>query len=215
MKKKKWFLVITSILLMLLACTQIQAAAIKAPANIKVTASKKASVSIKWSKVSNASGYEIWRANSAKGNYSKIKTIKTKNTTSYANKKLPPLSPSYVGKYSTIINKIGGMHKKSNSGYPSFYAAGNKMIIGVNYNAKYSKNQKYVYICNRGNYGVGIGGMQLGMTLSKATAILNKNGLRSFNNPTVFWWGNAASITLTIKNNIVTGFTYACAPTCD
>ena len=49
------------------------------------------------------------------------------------------------------------------------------MIIGVNYNAKYSKNQKYVYICNRGNYGVGIGGMQLGMTLSKATAILNKN----------------------------------------
>lgn len=56
MKKKKWFLVITSILLMLLACTQIQAAAIKAPANIKVTASKKASVSIKWSKVSNASG---------------------------------------------------------------------------------------------------------------------------------------------------------------
>ena len=130
-------------------------------------------------------------------------------------KNLPPLSPSYVGKYSTIINKIGGMHKKSNSGYPSFYAAGNKMIIGVNYNAKYSKNQKYVYICNRGNYGVGIGGMQLGMTLSKATAILNKNGLRSFNNPTVFWWGNAASITLTIKNNIVTGFTYACAPTCD
>ena len=89
------------------------------------------------------------------------------------------------------------------------------MIIGVNYNAKYSKNQKYVYICNRGNYGVGIGGRQLGMTLSKATAILNKNGLRSFNNPTVFWWGNAASITLTIKNNIVTGFTYACAPTCD
>ena len=130
-------------------------------------------------------------------------------------KNLPPLSPSYVGKYSTIINKIGGMHKKSNSGYPSFYAAGNTMIIGVNYNAKYSKNQKYVYICNRGNYGVGIGGMQLGMTLSKATAILNKNGLRSFNNPTVFWWGNAASITLTIKNNIVTGFTYACAPTCD
>ena len=45
MKKKKWFLVITSILLMLLTCTQIQAAAIKAPANIKVTASKKASVS--------------------------------------------------------------------------------------------------------------------------------------------------------------------------
>ena len=41
MKKKKWFLVITSILVMLLACTQIQAATVKSPANIKVTASKK------------------------------------------------------------------------------------------------------------------------------------------------------------------------------
>ena len=82
MKKKKWVLIITSILVMLLACTQIQAAAVKAPVNINVTASKKASVSIKWSKVSNASGYEIWRANSAKGNYSKIKTIKNSSTTS-------------------------------------------------------------------------------------------------------------------------------------
>lgn len=41
MKKKKWILVITSILMMLLSCTQIHAAAVKAPANIKVTASKK------------------------------------------------------------------------------------------------------------------------------------------------------------------------------
>ena len=48
------------------------------------------------------------------------------------------------------------------------------MIIGVNYNAKYSKNQKYVYICNRGNYGVGIGGMQLGMTLPKLLLFLIK-----------------------------------------
>ena len=47
MKKKKWILVITSILMMLLACTQIHAATVKAPANIKVTASKKASISIK------------------------------------------------------------------------------------------------------------------------------------------------------------------------
>lgn len=48
MKKKKWILVITSILMMLLSCTQIHAAAVKAPANIKVTASKKASISIKF-----------------------------------------------------------------------------------------------------------------------------------------------------------------------
>ena len=42
MKKKKWFLVITSILLMLLACTQIQDDAIKAHAKIKFNDSKKA-----------------------------------------------------------------------------------------------------------------------------------------------------------------------------
>ena len=103
MKKKKWILVITSILMMLLSCTQIHAAAVKAPANIKVTASKKASISIKWSKVSNASGYEIWRSNSAKGNYSKIKTIKNGNVTSYTDKtgKLNKNENYYVRAYCT------------------------------------------------------------------------------------------------------------------
>ena len=106
MKKKKWILVITSILMMLLACTQIHAAAVKAPANIKVTASKKASISIKWSKVSNASGYEIWRANSAKGNYSKIKTIKNSSTTSYTNTKLKAGRYYYkVRAYKTSTNE--------------------------------------------------------------------------------------------------------------
>ena len=105
MKKKKWVLIITSILVMLLACTQIQAAVVKAPVNINVTASKKASVSIKWSKVSNASGYEIWRANSAKGNYNKIKTIKNSSTTSYTNTKLKAGRYNYkVRAYKTSTN---------------------------------------------------------------------------------------------------------------
>ena len=106
MKKKKWVLIITSILVMLLACTQIQADTVKTPANIKVTASKKASVSIKWSKVSNASGYEIWRANSAKGTYSKIKTIKNSSTTSYTNTKLKAGRYYYkVRAYKTSTNE--------------------------------------------------------------------------------------------------------------
>lgn len=256
MKKKKWILVITSILMMLLACTQIHAAAVKAPANIKVTASKKASISIKWSKVSNASGYEIWRANSAKGNYSKIKTIKNSSTTSYTNTKLKagryyckvrayktstnenvyssftkyvgttvkildimkyaePKSGSYAAKFPVLIKKIGGMTKKNNSRYPAFYAAGNKMIIGANNHPRYSKRQNYQYVKNNGNYGVCIAGMQLGMTYSEADSILRNSGMRTFGNPTVYWWGNASCITLTIKNNIVTSFTYACAPTSD
>lgn len=256
MKKKKWILVITSILMMLLACTQIHAATVKAPANIKVTASKKASISIKWSKVSNASGYEIWRSNSAKGNYSKIKTIKNSSTTSYTNTKLKaeryyykvrayktstnenvyssftkyvgttvkildimkyaePKSGSYAAKFPVLIKKIGGMTKKNNSRYPAFYAAGNKMIIGANNHPRYSKRQNYQYVKNNGNYGVCIAGMQLGMTYSEADSILRNSGMRTFGNPTVYWWGNASCITLTIKNNIVTSFTYACAPTSD
>ena len=79
MKKKKWFLVITSILLMLLACTQIQAAAIKAPANIKVTASKKSKCfPLNGLKFLMHPGMKSGVPNSAKGNYSKIKTIKNK-----------------------------------------------------------------------------------------------------------------------------------------
>lgn len=256
MKKRNIFLIITSILTLLLACVQIQAASLKAPTNIKVTATPKASVSIKWSKVSNVSGYEIWRASSAKGNYSKIKTIKNSSTTSYTNTKLKagryyykvrayktsdienvysnftkyagvtvkvldimkyvePRPGSYAAKFPSLIKKIGGMTKKYNSRYPAFYAAGNKMIIGANNNPKYSKSQNYQYIKNNGNYGVGIAGMQLGMTYSEADSILRNSGLRTFGNPTIYWWGNASRITLTIKNNTVTGFTYACAPTSD
>lgn len=43
---------------------------------------------IKWSKISGASGYEIYRASSKKGYYSKIKTITSGKTTSYTNSKL-------------------------------------------------------------------------------------------------------------------------------
>ena len=41
MKKKKWILVITSILMMLLACTQIHAATVKAPQISKLLLQKK------------------------------------------------------------------------------------------------------------------------------------------------------------------------------
>ena len=43
---------------------------------------------IKWSKISGASGYEIYRASSKNGYYSKIKTITSGKTTSYTNSKL-------------------------------------------------------------------------------------------------------------------------------
>lgn len=256
MKKKKYFLIIASILIMLLACVQIQAASLKTPANIKVTASKKASVSIKWSKVSGASGYEIWRSDFDKGNYVKIKTVKNKNITGYTNTKLKAglyyykvraykssnaeniysnftksawttvkvldlmeysrSASSTINKlFPTLAKKIGGMQKKYNSRYPAFYAAGNGMIFGANNNPVYSKNQNYWYIKNSGNYGVGIAGVQIGMTHAEADSVLRSKGLRTFSNPLVYANSNASSITLIEKNNIVTGFTWICAPTSD
>ncbi|WP_018592463.1 leucine-rich repeat protein [Terrisporobacter glycolicus] len=50
------------------------------------TATKKAY--IKWNKISGASGYEIYRATSKSGTYSKLKTITSGNTVSYTNSKL-------------------------------------------------------------------------------------------------------------------------------
>ena len=43
---------------------------------------------IKWKKIAGASGYEIYRATSKNGTYSKIKTITSSSTTSYTNSKL-------------------------------------------------------------------------------------------------------------------------------
>ena len=43
---------------------------------------------IKWKKIAGANGYEIYRATSKSGKYSKIKTITSGSTTSYTNSKL-------------------------------------------------------------------------------------------------------------------------------
>jgi len=58
------------------------------PSNVKLTNSSATSLKISWSKVKNASGYEIYRAASKSGTYKKIKTITSGTATSYTNVKL-------------------------------------------------------------------------------------------------------------------------------
>jgi hypothetical protein len=55
--------------------------------SLKLTAASKA-VTLKWSKVSGASGYEIYRYNSTTKKYEKVKTIKGTSTLTWKNTKL-------------------------------------------------------------------------------------------------------------------------------
>ena len=58
-----------------------------APKSAKVTKAGTKKVTIKWGKVSKATGYEIYRAQGKKGKYKKIKTIKKAKTVKYVDKK--------------------------------------------------------------------------------------------------------------------------------
>ncbi|MDY4736879.1 N-acetylmuramoyl-L-alanine amidase [Terrisporobacter sp.] len=74
--------------------------------SIKLTAgSKKAT--IKWEKISGASGYEVYRATSKSGKYSKIKTITKNSTVSYVNSSLTKNKTYYykVRAYRTVNGK--------------------------------------------------------------------------------------------------------------
>ena len=49
---------------------------------------QKNKVTLKWKKVSDVSGYEIYRATSKNGTYKKVKTIASNSKNTYVNKKL-------------------------------------------------------------------------------------------------------------------------------
>ena len=78
----------------------------KTPSISKVTTkSKKAT--LKWSKVTGASGYEIYMASSKNGKYSKIKTITKGSTVSYTKTKLTKNKKYYfkIRAYRTVDGK--------------------------------------------------------------------------------------------------------------
>ena len=68
--------------------SSIKTCAPKKPTGVKVTAQKGKKAKVKWKTVSQASGYEIYRATKKKGTYKKVKTITKKKTVSFTNKSL-------------------------------------------------------------------------------------------------------------------------------
>ena len=78
---------------------------LKTPSVKLASGSKKAT--IKWEKISGASGYEVYRATSKSGKYSKIKTITKNSTVSYVNSSLTKNKTYYykVRAYRTVNGK--------------------------------------------------------------------------------------------------------------
>lgn len=72
--------------------------------NLKSSSIKKTSAKLSWTKVSGATGYEVYRATSKNGTYTKVATVKTR---SYTNKKLKS------GK--TYYYKVRAYKKKGNT----------------------------------------------------------------------------------------------------
>lgn len=84
----------------------------------KVTSTTSSSIKLSWSKVSNSSGYEIYRSTSKNGTYTKIKDITSNSTLTYTNSNLSSNKKyyykirafktvnnnKYYGSYSTIIS---------------------------------------------------------------------------------------------------------------
>lgn len=58
------------------------------PTNMKATRASSTSIKLTWSKVSEASGYEIYRGTSQTGTYTKLATTSTNSTVSYTNYKV-------------------------------------------------------------------------------------------------------------------------------
>lgn len=89
------------------------------PKSVAATAKGSKTVNISWKKVSGASGYEVYRADSKKGTYKKVATIKKGSTVSYKNKKLKKGTTYYykVRAYRTVGKK------KVYSGYSSVVSA--------------------------------------------------------------------------------------------
>ncbi len=77
------------------------------PKSVAATAKGSKTVNVSWKKVSGASGYEVYRADSKKGTYKKVATIKKGSTVSYKNKKLKKGTTYYykVRAYRTVGKK--------------------------------------------------------------------------------------------------------------
>lgn len=79
----------------------------KTVTNLNVLSTTSSSIKLGWSKVSNASGYTIYRATSKNGTYTKIKDITSNNTLNYTNSKLSSNKKYYykIKSFKTVNNQ--------------------------------------------------------------------------------------------------------------
>ncbi len=83
---------------------------VKIPGKTKLTVTGEyKSVKLTWKKVAGANGYQIYRATSKNGKYTKIKTITSGNTVSFTNKKLT-VGKTYYYKIRAYV-KVDGKQK--------------------------------------------------------------------------------------------------------
>lgn len=77
------------------------------PSSVKTTSTESKEVTVKWSKLDRATGYEIYRAESKKGSYKKIATVKKASTVSYTDTKSLKKGKTYYYKVRAYV-KVNG-----------------------------------------------------------------------------------------------------------
>lgn len=104
----KFLLIIISFLVMITLPSQVFAASKVGKVNkLQVKSQTTSSITIKWSKVSGASGYQVYMSSSKTGKYKKVATIPKGSTTSYKKTDLTSSNIAYfkVRAYKTIKGK--------------------------------------------------------------------------------------------------------------
>jgi len=95
---------------------------------VKARTASRTSVKVSWSRMKDASGYQVYRATSKSGHYSRVKTVTTGSTTSFMNKKLITGKTYYYkirayqtvsgdkiyGPFSAVVNGKPNTAKKAN-----------------------------------------------------------------------------------------------------
>lgn len=121
------------------------------------------------------------------------------------------MGPTTTSKAKALAKKLGAKTKKRKA-YPTFYASGNKMAIGVNTDAHWPNS--YVYIRNTGNKKVSLLGVKIGMTKKKVKKVLESQYFRTYDKGKTYMFGNAERIKPTYKDGKVSAYTYTCTPSC-
>ena len=80
--------------------------------SLKVSSSKAKNAALSWNKVANATGYEVYRATSKNGKYTKVATISKGKTVKYTNSKLKS-GKTYFYKVRAVIKTDSGNFKGS------------------------------------------------------------------------------------------------------